>query len=251
MPSPTDTDADSRDDPPTGKTDDTDDESMVIFEFAVPAETFILADVLRAHPAVVVEIERPVPTNHTPLPYLWTTDGDSPSFEQAIADDPMINRVVRKTTFEEGSLYHIEWGSDGGSLFCRIANSDAGIALLQAVGQDEEWQLKLRFPSRSQFVDFRTFYEERGIDLRVIRLYDLTDPKIGQYNISQKQREALIRALEMGHFKIPREATLEDVGDSLDISPRAVSERLRRGQTNLISNSLTIGRPTGIGLEGQ
>ena len=226
-------------------------ESMVVFEFAVPAETFILADALREHPEVVVEIERLVPTNHSPLPYLWTTDGQSPSFETAISDDPRIDRVVRKTTFEEGGLYRIEWGSDSGGLLDRISNADSGIALLQAEGQDGEWQIKLRFPSRSQLTDFRAFYEQRGIDLRVIRLYDLTDPKMGQYNISQKQREALVRALEMGHFQIPREASLEDIAESLDISPRAVSERLRRGQTNLVSNSLTIGQPTGIGLGGQ
>jgi predicted DNA binding protein len=227
------------------------DESMVVFEFAVPAETFILEDALREHPEVVVEIERLVPTNHTPLPYLWTTDGQSPSFEDAISDDPRIDRVVRKTTFEEGGLYRIEWGSDDGGLLDRISDTDSGIALLQAEGQGDEWRIKLRFPSRSQLTDFRTFYEERGIDLRVIRLYDLTDPKMGQYNISQKQREALICALEMGHFQVPREASLEDIAETLDISPRAVSERLRRGQTNLISNSLTIGQPSGIGLGGQ
>lgn len=227
------------------------DESMVVFEFVVPAERFVLEDALREHPGIVVQIERLVPTNHTPLPYLWTTDGQSPSFEKAISDDSRVTRVVRKTTFEEGGLYRIEWGSDGGSLLDRITNTDSGIVLLQAEGQDDEWQIKLRFPSRSHFADFGAFYEEQGIDLRVVRLHDLTDPKMGRYDISQKQREALIRALEMGHFQIPRQASLEDIAETLDISPRAVSERLRRGQRNLISNSLTTGRPTGIGLGGQ
>ncbi|WP_440009103.1 hypothetical protein [Halomicrococcus sp. SG-WS-1] len=43
---------------------------------------------------------------------------------------------------------------------------------------------KTPVPSRSHLADFRAFYEEHDIDLRVIRLYDLTDLKMGQYNIS-------------------------------------------------------------------
>ncbi|WP_440009101.1 hypothetical protein [Halomicrococcus sp. SG-WS-1] len=41
---------------------------------------------------------------------------------------------MRKTTFEESGLYRIEWGSDGGGFLDLIANTDSGIALLQAEG---------------------------------------------------------------------------------------------------------------------
>jgi hypothetical protein len=51
------------------------------------------------------------------------------------------------------------------------------------------------------------------------------------------------------HFDVPREATQADVGEALGITAKSVSERLRRGQTNLINNSLTVGQPTGVGLD--
>ena len=76
----------------------------------------------------------------------------------------------------------------------------------------------------------------------------MSEPKLGQYNVSEKQREALVLALEMGYFEIPREATLEAVAERLDISTKAASERLRRGQTNLLNDTLTVGDPTGVGV---
>mgnify|MGYP006968416559 CR=1 FL=1 len=39
------------------------------------------------------------------------------------------------------------------------------------------------------------------------------------------------------------------VADVLDISPKSVSERLRRGQTNLVTNSLAIGYPDAVGVD--
>lgn len=224
---------------------------MVIFEFAVPTEAFVLEAALCERPDVVVEAEQLVPTNNGPSPYLWTTDGKTPAFEDAVAADPEVERVRQVAGFDEGALYRIRWAPNDSGLLQWIAETGNDTAVLHAEGSDDEWTLKLRFPSRATLTEFREFCDRRGIDLRVIRLYDLIDPKMGQYNITAKQREALVRALEMGHFEIPRETTLETVAESLDISPRAVSERLRRGQTNLLNNSLTIGQPTGVGLGEQ
>ena len=76
----------------------------------------------------------------------------------------------------------------------------------------------------------------------------MTEPKMGQFNLSEKQRETLVTALEMGYFKIPRESTLDEIAKTLDISTNSTSERLRRAQTNLVSNTVTIGQPAGIGI---
>ena len=227
-----------------------DDEPMVIFEFAVPAETLVLEQALGEFPDVVVELEPLVPTNNSPLPYLWTNGGQRPAFRAAVADDPHVDRIRRVATFEEGVLYGIEWADDADGLFDWIENQHEETAVLRGQGHDDEWILQLRFPDREQLSEFRTFYQDREIDLRPIRLYDLKHHKFGQYEVTAKQREALLRALEMGHFAIPREATLEEVADSLDISARALSERLRRGQTALVRNTLSVGRPDGVGPGG-
>ncbi|MFB6163620.1 MAG: helix-turn-helix domain-containing protein [Haloarculaceae archaeon] len=224
---------------------------MVVFEFAVPSETLVLDDALEAFPDVVVEYERVVPTQHNPMPFVWATNGHQSGFTEAVAADPNVERIHRTTEFEDGALYRIEWETTDSDLLRWCANNRDDTAVLEAQGQDGEWSMKIRFPGRGRLSEFRTYCDEHGIDMRVVRVYDLAQPKIGQYNITAKQRDALLRALEMGHFEIPRAATLEEVADSLGISARSVSERLRRGQTNLISNSLTIGRPADIGLDDE
>lgn len=246
-------DADSiaRGEPPPNGDDESDGGAMVVLEFTVPAEGFVLEGAFREFPGVVLEYERLVPTTHSPLPYLWTSDGGSPRFGAALEADPRIESVARVAAFEEGSLYYVEWAPDGDGLLDCVATTGPGIALLQARGHEGKWTLKLRFPSRGALRDFQAACEECGTDLRVDRLYDLTEPKLGQYGVTPKQREALLRALEMGYFEIPRGTTLEAVGESLGISRMATSERLRRGERNLVSNSLAIGHPAGVGLPEQ
>ena len=244
-----DTDPVAREEPPLNEEGESQGESMVVLEFTVPAEAFALESTLREFPDVVVEYERLVPTSHHPLPYLWTDVGASSGLAAAIGEEPRVESVAQVATFEESSLYRIEWALSESDLLHCVSTTGPETALLQAEGRGGEWTLKLRFPSRTALADFQAFYEERGIDLHVARLYGLTEPKLGQYDITPKQREALLRALEMGYFEIPRKATLEEVAESMDISRMAASERLRRGQTNLVSNSLTIGHPTGVGLD--
>jgi hypothetical protein len=206
------------------------DGSMVVYEIAFSAAEIGLERALGEFPEVLVESERSVPTTHEPMPYLWTNDGKRPEFRRVIADDPTVDRVEKAATFDGGALYRVDWQRTGDGLLDRIANTDEEVVFLEATGHDEEWTLKFRFPSRARLADFREFCWKHGVDVRVIRLYDLVKPKMGQYSTIEKQREALIRALEMGHFEIPREATLEEVAESLGITAKSVSERLRPGR---------------------
>lgn len=56
--------------------------------------------------------------------------------------------------------------------------------------------------------------------------------------LTEKQREALKLALEWGYYDRPREAELDDLAASLDISKSAVSQRLRGAEIKLIKNAL-------------
>jgi len=227
------------------------DGPMVVFEVAVPGDAFGLATALREFPEIIVEFERIVPTGEGPLLYLWVAGEDTPAFREAVRSDPQVGRFERLSAFDEGALYALRWADAVDGLLQWVTTSPDDVALLHAEGEEGEWTLKFRFPSRDRIGTFRSFCDDHDIPLRVVRLYDLEDPKLGQYNLTRKQREALLRALDLGYFEVPRSATLAEVAETLDISAKSVSERLRRGQTNLVSNSLAIGRPTGVGLGEQ
>ena len=197
-------------DPPTESGPETKGEPPLVFEFRVPVGAVGLAETLPEFPDAIVELEQLVPTKGAPIPYLWLTD--------VAGEDPSIERISRLAAFTEGALYKVEW-ADEESLLQRFVDGEE--AVLQADGSDDGWTLKLRFESRGRLDDFRRFCDDREIDFEVIRLYDLTEPKMGQYNISEKQRTALVKALRMGNFNIPHDAKLDDLANELGISQRA------------------------------
>jgi predicted DNA binding protein len=241
---------DARDETPADRADaDLENGPMVVFEITVPAESFALPAALAESPDVLVEFERLVPANRSPLRHLWIAGEDTPGFREAARADAAVERFVRRSSFDNGALYAVDWKDATDGLLGRLIGHRDGFTLLQAQGRTDEWRLKLRFPSREHLSRFRQFTSEMDLDVHVDRLYDLEDPKLGQYDLTEKQREALLRALELGYFEVPRSATLQDVADVLGISPKSVSERLRRGQTNLVTNSLAIGYPDAVGVD--
>lgn len=54
-------------------------------------------------------------------------------------------------------------------------------------------------------------------------------------NLTSRQLEVLALAVERGYFAVPREATLTDIGDELDIQKSTVGEHLRRALDRIAS----------------
>lgn len=59
-----------------------------------------------------------------------------------------------------------------------------------------------------------------------------------QWDLTEPQTEALLAALEAGYFEVPKESTADEVAETLSISKSAFLERLRRGQSALVSQAL-------------
>ena len=214
----------------------------VIAELRIAAEQVVLDQALAAAPEMVVEFERFVPTDGSAMPFLWVTGDGRREFEAAIEDDPAVGSITLVDDLDGGGLFHVEWCDLGGSLLEWIRTGDEGV--LRALGHADEWFLKVRFGTRELLSEFHAFCNREGIDFTLLRLYETRAPKLGQYDLTMAQRDALVKALELGYFGVPRQAKLEDVAEELDLSPNAVSERIRRGEANLFRSALTISRPS-------
>ncbi|WP_135663848.1 helix-turn-helix domain-containing protein [Halorhabdus rudnickae] len=98
------------------------------------------------------------------------------------------------------------------------------------------WIQSGRFASRETVTEIRDFWEHNGaFELR--KLERVSDDRAADA-VTERQREALLAAREMGYFDVPRDAALADVAAKLDISASSLSERLRRGHRSLIAASL-------------
>jgi len=56
--------------------------------------------------------------------------------------------------------------------------------------------------------------------------------------LTDRQREVLSTAVRMGYYSVPRECTLADVAQALDVDKSSVSTTLRRGEAKLVKSAL-------------
>lgn len=81
-------------------------------------------------------------------------------------------------------------------------------------------------------------YEAAGVptELRKLGPYDGRDRPLD--DLTDRQREVIRTAFEMGYFEVPREASTDDVADELGLDSSTVAEHLQRAERNLLARLL-------------
>lgn len=214
-------------------------EMVIIAEFSVPTESFALAETLPKYPEVAVEVDRIAA--HVPdstMPCVWATNGADEEFSEAVATDPTVKEVQATAIFDDERLYHIGWEDDIDQLVTEMIDHEG--VILEASGRNDRWVIRIRFMTRDQFESFQRYFDEQGPAFQLEQLFTAKHPRHTRGDVTPQQQEALTTAIELGYFKVPREASIQEVADELNISHQSVSERLRRGTENLIRDMLAV-----------
>jgi predicted DNA binding protein len=218
---------------------------MSIFgAFDVPADVFALAETLSALPDAVIEVERVVATERALTPYFWVSGVDRDTFEQAVEEDPTVERCECLDDFEEATLYRARWTGNVESII--YAYTTVGAQILEASAQHGTWELRMRFDDNDALSQFQDYCVTNKIPFTLTELHEVSTPRTsGGYGLTEKQHEALVTAWELGYFDASRDSrpTLEDIAEELDIAPQSVAERLRRGHDALIRHALVVTPP--------
>ena len=209
----------------------------------IPAVDVALAETLSAVPETAIEAEQLVPTGERLMPFLWAFDRRCERFEAAAATDPTVDRLTRHSELDDGNLYRVDWNLPRCPVLEWVANESVAITRAAADAQKGTWHIEFRFRSRSGLDGFQRFCAERDIEFVLTRLSEISGVKQEQTDLTDKQREAILTALDLGYFEIPRETSLDAVADQLNISVGAASERLRRGQRTLFDGVLRVDGP--------
>lgn len=214
----------------------------LIAEFTV--ETPILQEALGAVPDMVAQIETiHVMPDQPSKGLIWVWGDDFQTFEQNLGSDPTVNGFKLVTETEEQRLYRITYTEEGEESITYSVLAEHDGSFLNTTGTHKGLEIRARFPDRDALAAYREACRERDVPFYLHTLYReertagdgrRNDP----YGVTNPQREALVHALEMGYFAIPRQTTLEEVADELGISTQAVSQRLRRGQENMLRATL-------------
>jgi len=210
----------------------------VIAAVSVPVEEFPLGRSLADSPDVRVELDRIVPTGDAVLPFFWVWGDDVDALVTALREDPEVGEVAVLDRVQGGALVRAIWAA-GPELATGIAES--GVTLLEAYRQDEFWRLRLRSPDHEAVVALQQYCADRGVDLRLEWIHTLADVEAGErYGLTDDQRRTVAAAFEAGYFDDPRAVTLEELAERFEVSPRAVSKRLRRGIRNLVAATVVV-----------
>lgn len=214
----------------------------IIAEFGIPSEEFALYETLVAVPEMVVEIERVVA--HEPgriMPLFWTRGDSHTEFEDAAADDSSVENITKLDESDDGVLYRAEWVRNVETV--AYAYTETGATIIEATGQNERWNVQMRFDDEASLSTFREYLDENGYQFELNAIYRQHRPMMDGEEVTAPQREALLCALDAGFYDVPRDSTMDDVAADLGISQQALSKRLRRGHRNLIESSLTVDHP--------
>ncbi|RQH01386.1 helix-turn-helix domain-containing protein [Natrarchaeobius oligotrophus] len=211
----------------------------LLAEFEARSPEFVLGPTFEAVPSLVVEIERLYALDpDRPIAFCWTTCRDRDRLEEALEADGTIDQFERIAERTDRTLYRLR-RSDSGVIQAYRQWVAAGGELLDCRGCDANWEVEMRFPDRESFVSYHAFLEDERVEFELHRLASGADAQWRDAGgtVTDSQREALEIAYERGFFDVPRETTLAAIADVLEISPQAVSERLRRGQARLIEEN--------------
>jgi predicted DNA binding protein len=221
----------------------------LVAEFDIECEALPLVDVAAADPSATLVLRLQFNHGERPLFVLSVTDG-SPALEAAIAEVPDAGEYTLLGEAGDTRRYQIhpalsleeQLGDhlDDLSGLEALATADAVIERIEVTPSG--WTQTGWFADREAFDQFRAFWQ-RNVGFRLHRLTREGESEPPGDGLTDRQREALRIAYELGYFDIPRRASLDDVAAELGISASSVSERLRRAQTQLIEETVATTWP--------
>lgn len=93
------------------------------------------------------------------------------------------------------------------------------------------WELTT---SSERFSALGEYLEAAGVDYDVEYVQEIgADPAAGV--LTDRQREVLLTAMDLGYYETPRAATLTEVAEALDVSKATCSDVLHRAEGNLVA----------------
>jgi predicted DNA binding protein len=202
----------------------------VIVEFETDFSRLPLAEAIAAVPEIRPEIERETATVPTmPNLFFRAASEDLDAFAVALGEDSTVAGTRRLSEAGGRALFYAQVAENAEVVpypeWVRL-----GAEALSERYYNGRWYNRMRFPDRESPREYREFCETSAMGFSLHRLYDAEGEATAlRDGLTDEQREVFRLAYERGFFEIPRQVTLEELGEELGISNQPVSERLHQG----------------------
>lgn len=208
-----------------------------VAEFTVRSARFPVGRVFDEYPMADVEIKRLKWTDTSAILYFWLNTQSTSPTDSELSNADIFESVELLDTLVDEYLYAARLNGDHESICVGI--TDADVELESAKSKGSEWIFRLRAESAEQLSTFQAYCRENDIGVRLTRFPTRIQIFNSQeYNLTDKQHEALALAYTEGYFDKPRNTTLEELGETLGITQQAALERLRKGEQNILENTI-------------
>lgn len=92
--------------------------------------------------------------------------------------------------------------------------------------------------SQAEIADEIDEYDAAGMTVLLERISDYSGPKDTLDSLTDRQREILETAYDLGYFDVPRNVATADVAAELELDASTVAEHLQRAERNLVATLL-------------
>ncbi|MFD1586324.1 helix-turn-helix domain-containing protein [Halorientalis brevis] len=214
----------------------------LLAEYKIGFQHLPLVDVAAAVPAMTLELRVGQPNQGAPPPFFVRATGESfRALEREFETTPFVDEYARLTRDGDTRQYQVlptasmaDQLDDRVDDFPRLQALATNRSVVEQISvQPDGWVQQRWFADRDAFLDYSAFWRENA-SFSLFRLTESDANGNPPTGLTDRQREALLTAYEMGYFDIPRTTSLDAVADEIGISAPALSERLRRAHAHLI-----------------
>ena len=225
----------------------------------LPATEFALGQVL-SETGVHIELPQFVQVADSLVPYLWVNDPDHDreAFIEQVEADNRVEQLQIVDDLSEKTLYRIEWVHGINDILDLLIEHKIWVEQANTLSSEEHvdvrapaeadigtgadvWRFQLRAEERDALAAFYDACCKQGMELGIQQIVSSPDKSEGgQWNLTDKQREALTTAHNEGYFAVPRTTSLNALADGFDITHQAFSRRLMRGMDSILTHTLVV-----------
>lgn len=206
-----------------------------IAELEIAGDGTGLAELYEAVPSLTCEMEDVVVSSgHS----LWLSGASQAEIEGALNEASAIDEYSTVSSEGDRRLYDVTFDPETVNIFELVP--EEGGTILSASASGGSWYLRVRALDRDNVSSLYDELVEYGLKPTIVRLFDVADESPTQSGLTERQYETLTAAIEHGYFEIPRDVSMQELSDELDISHQALSERLRRAYQTLVMSELDV-----------
>lgn len=210
----------------------------IISEFKFQSPGFVLSDTFQKISDIRLDFVQELALEpERPYVWFWAYGCDMAAFEEAMAEDETVADFTAYTRTDTHTLYRIHL-SEATEIVNYPMWVEVGAELIDGGYEEGWWYSTARLPDREALNQVEEWFERHEVRFELSGIYTTDSRNRTASQLSEEQQEALRVAIEKGYFDVPREGTLGDVANELDISTQAASERLRRGHRQLVEQYL-------------